>query len=144
MLWWSWRGSPLLPQQAGRAGEEPGAGRAVAGWGWGGSGRGRRCPSPSWGAGTGGSKRGLAAEGGRAGLQGLAPASSDLLRGRGTVCRAGEPEGTGTAWEHGRCCPRGVPGLPGTWVFPTFLPGFISWGLASFPAQEEHIQKTLS
>lgn len=71
---------------------------------------------------------------------GSAPASLVLFRGRGVACRAGEHSGTGREWEHGHCHPRGVSGLPRAWVFPTFLPGFISWGLASFPAQEEHIK----
>lgn len=94
-------------------------------------------PALPWGAESRGSKQGLAAGQGRApgsgpGILGPAPRQRFCLQSRG---------GTGSAWQHGHCRPRGLSRLPRTWVFPTFLPGFISWGLASFPAQEEHVKK---
>lgn len=69
--------------------------------------------------------------------QGLEAGTRDwaLLHGRGMVCRAGEHKGTALRGS-GCCCPCGVSRLLSTWVLPTFLSGFINWGLTSFPARE--------
>lgn len=145
MLRQKWRGSPHLPpacprRQRGQAGRLEREVQSLA-EDEGARGGDAAAPALLWGAESRGLKRGLAAERGRAGLQGLALASSARSTAEVSSAGPGSTRGRAVRGNAGAAVPTAYRDSQERGCFPPSYLGLLAGGWRVFPAQEELIKK---